>query len=338
MAVSHLMKFILRRPSMFFCSIHLTSLCSQHCLQCCIPSQSDGSFIDPNDFQTIASKLKSYGTRVLNLTGGEPTLHPELEEIFKIAQATKLRGVNLLTNLYYPQDRQELVIDLATRYGVSIHTSYDGIGETADILRGAKDVQETVERGMQMINSLRAKGEYKYKPTATVVLSALNIDQLPQIIQRLEELDWNMNIDLYRWGSSNHRESDRLKIKDPQKIEWAIQQIRQVKALKTPLWYYEGVLRHHAGKQAKQCPYLISPTFGSKFFIRENGDLYTCMSNAVGNLLKDDINDLFTGNQWQDQRRQFEKCDGCWNNCYTPSSRALSYLHAPTIRQYLLRR
>ena len=337
MAVSHLVKFILRRPSIFFCSIRLTSLCSQRCLQCSIPSQSDGSFIDPKEFETIASKLKNYGTRVLNLTGGEPALHPELEKIFRIAQALKFRGVNMLTNLYYPQDRQELVIDLAARYGVGIHTSYDGIGETADILRGAKDVQQTVERGMRLTNTLRAKSEYKHKPTATVVLSELNIDQLPQIIQRLDEMDWNMNIDLYRWGSSNHRESDRLKIKDPRKIEWAIHQIRQVKALKTPLWYYEGLLKHRAGKQAKQCPYLISPTFGSKFFIRENGDLYTCMSNAVGNLLKENINDLFTGNQWRAQHHQFEKCDGCWNTCYTPSSRALSYFHAPTLRQYLLR-
>ena len=335
MAVSHLVKFVLRRPSIFFCSIRLTSLCSQHCLQCSIPDQSDGSFIDPKYFAIIAGKLRKYGTRVFNLTGGEPALHPELEEIFRIAAGLDFRGVNLLTNLYYPEARLEKVIELAARYGVGIHTSYDGIGEIADTLRGAKDVQRTVERGMKMINDYRHRGLYKHTPTATVVLSALNIELLPEIISNLEQLEWNMNIDLYRWTSSNHRENERLKIKDPQQIEWAIQQIRKAKGLKTPLWYYEGLLRHQAGKQPKQCPYLISPTFGSKFFVRENGNLYTCMSHALGNLLQDEISDILRSQEWQRQHSQFEKCEGCWNNCFTPSSRALSYLHIPTIRQYL---
>ncbi|HPF08756.1 MAG TPA: radical SAM protein [Candidatus Cloacimonadota bacterium] len=338
MAISHLTKFVLRRPSMFFCSIRLTSLCSQNCMQCGIPSQSDGSFIATRDFAIIAGKLKKYGTRVFNLTGGEPALHPELEEIFRIASDLDFMGVNLLTNLYYPEARQEKVIELAVRYGIGIHTSYDGIGKTADTLRGAKDVQKTVERGMKMINALRSSGDYKHKPTATVVLSALNINQLSGIIQNLEELDWNMNIDLYRWGSSNHRETDLLKIKDPQQIAGAIQQIRKVKNLKTPLWYYDGILKHQAGEQAKQCPYLISPTFGSKFFVHENGDIHTCMSQALGNLLQDEIGELFQSNDWQAMLRQFENCQGCWNNCFTPSSRAMSYLHLPTLKQYVFKR
>ncbi|MCB5261581.1 MAG: hypothetical protein M0Q16_00965 [Candidatus Cloacimonetes bacterium] len=34
-------------------------------------------------------------------------------------------------------------------------------------------------------------------------------------------------------------------------------------------------------------------------------------------------------------KAQFAQCPGCWNTCYTISSRALSYLHLGTIRQYL---
>lgn len=338
MALTHFRKFIFRKPSIFFCSVRLTSMCSQNCLQCSIPAQSDGSFIAPEDFAVIAAKLKQYGTRVLTFTGGEPALHPGLEDIFRLASAQKFRALEILTNLYYPEERQEKVIDLSIKYNVGIHTSYDGFGDVADRLRGAANVQNTVERAMLRINELRAKGVYKHKPTATVVISALNIEQLPQIITRLEELDWNMNIDLYRWGSQNHREEDVMKIHDHDKVLQAIQLIRKARNLRTPLWYYNGLEALQTGKMKKQCPYLISPTFGSKFFIHENGDIYTCMNSALGNLLKEEIAELFDKPEWKASKADFQNCSGCWNTCYTISSRALSYLHYPTIRQFLITR
>lgn len=335
MAFTHLKKFILRKPSMFFCSVRLTSMCSQNCLQCSIPAQSDGSYLKTEDFAVIAGKLKSYGSRVLTFTGGEPALHPQLEQIFNIAQKQEFRALNLLTNLYYSEEHQDKVIDLAIKYKVGIHTSYDGIGSVADRLRGAKDVQNTVERGMLKINELRNRGLYPKKPTATVVVSALNIDQLPEIIARVESMNWNLNIDLYRWSSANHREEDALKIRDKTKILDAISTIRKARSLKTPLWYYDGLQNQHTGKQRKQCPYLISPTFGSKFFVHENGDIYTCLNKVLGNLLQDDIVDLFDSPTWKSFNEDFQRCTGCWNNCFTVSSRALSYFHAGTIKQYL---
>ncbi len=258
-----------------------------------------------------------------------------MEEILKIARKREFRAISLLTNLYYPEDHQDKVISLASKYDIGIHTSYDGLGEVADMLRGAKDVQATVERGMLKINELRSKGLYKGSPTATVVVSALNIKQLPMIIARLEELNWSMNIDFYRWESSNHRENDILKVKDPDQIKEALQQIRNTHGLKTPLWYYDGLESRLEGNNRKQCPYLISPTFGSKFFIRENGDIYTCMNRVLGNLVRDELEDLFAGDTWKSLKVDFDRCRGCWNNCFTVSSRALSYVHFGTMRQYL---
>lgn len=335
MSISHLKQFIWRQPSLFFCSMRLCSLCTQNCLQCSIPDQSDGSFIDPEVFATIIHKLKQYGTRILTLTGGEPVLHPQLEEIFALAQKEAFQSRQILTNLYYSEARQEELIALAQKYDVGIHTSYDGMGEVVDKLRGAEHVQETVERGMLKINAVRAAGKYKHRPTATVVISALNINQLPQIIERLQEMDWSINIDFYRWGSANHRENDLLKIEDSSVMLETIRLIRSIKNLRTPLWYYDGLEKQIRAKTRKQCPYLISPTFGSKFFIHENGDIKTCMNEAVGNIFTQEIDELFKGNNWEEYKERFQNCEGCWNTCYTLSSRALSYLHYPTIRQYV---
>jgi sulfatase maturation enzyme AslB (radical SAM superfamily) len=137
-------------------------------------------------------------------------------------------------------------------------------------------------------------------------------------------------------GSINHREQDVLKLNDKAKVIQTINLIRRAKNLKTPLWYYDGLLKYQAGKMKKQCPYLISPTFGSKFFVHENGELHTCMDGSLGNLLNDEVKDIFRSQPWRDMQRGFINCQGCWNNCFTVSSRALSYLHWPTIRQLMM--
>ena len=329
----HLKKFVLRVPSLYFCSIRLTSLCTQNCMQCSIPAQSDGSFIELEHFETILKKLKQHGSKRITLTGGEPGIHPHLEEIFRLLAKYEFTNTALLTNLYYSEDLQDKVIDLACKYEIGINTSYDGLDGVADKLRGATDVQSTVERGMHKLNDAIAQGVYTHRPTATVVISQLNLHQIPRLIERIKDLGWNLNIDMYRYSSDNHRELNEMKIKDHDKLLELVPLIQQTQHLKTPLWYYEGWKK----QKQKQCPYMISPTFGSKFFIHENGDLHTCLHKSLGNLLQEEIKDIFLSDQWKDAKAQFAECPGCWNTCYTISSRAMSYLHLGTIRQYLLK-
>jgi len=331
----HLKHFIHRRPSLFFCSILLTSNCTQNCLQCTIPEHSDGSYITTENFEHLIRKLRKHGCRKIVLSGGEPAIHPQLEELFALLERYGYRNSAILTNLYYPEALQNKVIDLALRYNVGLNTSYDGLGEVADTLRRATKVQETVERGMMLYTKeLTARG-LKSKPTATLVISALNIHQVPEIIQRVTQLGWNLNIDLYRWGSANHRENDVMKIKDKQQILNLLPLITKLPNLRTPIWYYEGLQRHLKGKKTKQCPYLISPTFGSKFFINQSGDIHTCLPKPIGNLLQQELKDIFASANWKNSLKQYDSCEGCWNSCYTLSSSAASYLHGKTIRQFL---
>jgi MoaA/NifB/PqqE/SkfB family radical SAM enzyme len=329
--LGHLKKFVLRIPSLYFCSIRLTAACTQSCMQCSIPAQSDGSFIDLQHFETILKKLKQHGSKRITLTGGEPAIHPQLEEIFRLLAKYEFTNTALLTNLYYPEELQDKVIDLVCKYEIGINTSYDGFAGIADKLRGATDVQKIVERGMLKINEARSKCVYSHRPTATAVISQLNMHQIPDVIQRIKALDWNLNIDVYRYSSDNHREQDKMKIKNKDDLLCLLPLIQQAQHLKTPLWYFEGWQK----QKQKQCPYMISPTFGSKFFVHENGDIYTCLHESLGNLLHDEIKDIFASDQWKAAKAQFAQCPGCWNTCYTISSRALSYLHLGTIRQYL---
>jgi len=313
----YLSRFVRRQPSMVICSIKLTSNCTQNCLQCSIPSHADGQFLKLHDFETIIRKLKEYGTNKITLTGGEPAIHPQLEEIYRLLDQYGFHGSNLLTNLYYPPVLQDKVIDLSFEHNVQINTSYDAVDETADLIRGAKDVAPTVERGMHRITAIKRRIGRMWKPTATVVISELNIRQIPLIIQRIQELGWWMNIDVYRWTSEFHQEDERLKIRDLELLDSMLHKVRKAPNLLTPVWIYDGVIDYLKGKRVKICPYLQSPTFGSKFFISDKGDLQVCMGGSVGNLLHQTPAEIFASVAWKEKRGEFRACQGCWNTCYS---------------------
>ena len=92
----YLSRFGRRQPSMVICSVKLTSNCTQNCIQCSIPSQSVGHFIDLVAFETNIRRLKDYGTSLISLSGGERAIHPELEEIFRLLDRYGFHGSNLL--------------------------------------------------------------------------------------------------------------------------------------------------------------------------------------------------------------------------------------------------
>lgn len=329
----HIKLFIKRVPSMYYCSVKLTSNCTQRCLQCSIPEQADDSFISCEDFESIIKNLRAYGTRRITLTGGEPAIHPELEQLFIILQKHGFSHTNILTNLYYAPEMQDRVIDLSFKYKVQINTSYDAVDDTADEIRGAANVCETVERAMKIISSRNREQGRAFKPTATVVISGMNLKQIPQIISRLQQLGWWMNADIYRWTSENHNEVDKMKINDLALLEKTLKHIRKAPNLRTPLWIYDHLIDFISGDSKKKCPYLISPTFGSKFFVSHHGDLQVCLQGSVGNLLHQAPAEIFQSDKWQTKRREFTACPGCWNTCYTISSSIWSYLHHATIMQ-----
>lgn len=90
-----------------------------------------------------------------SISGGEPTIVPEMPEIIEIAAKRFPFGFNLNTNLYAPFGRIERALEAAVRFGGSIDISFDGFGKTADKRRGASDVSDRVLENLSHLQSLQ---------------------------------------------------------------------------------------------------------------------------------------------------------------------------------------
>ncbi|MBN1407036.1 MAG: radical SAM protein [Calditrichaceae bacterium] len=330
-------KLITHTPCMLFAEIILTLKCSQRCLQCNIPERGalPESTMKSDDFCRIINTLHNYGTHGIVLSGGEPLMHPDFFDLLEYTLNKKFTYLHILSNLFIPKLKALKLADLIAKNGMGITTSFDGLGPVADKIRGGKNVEKITVQNMEFINEAGKKYGKSIKGSANIVISQLNLHQVPQIIDLLTDLEWMINIDLYRNSSVNHNQVDEMVITDLDKLQEVLNYTLNSNAVVTPSWLLKGYIPYLKNDFHKQCPYISTPSLGSKFFIQPNGDVKVCIGKPVGNILSDKPDDIFKSQQWQRKKEEFKSCPGCWNTCYTPSARLSNYLNIKEISNIL---
>jgi MoaA/NifB/PqqE/SkfB family radical SAM enzyme len=331
----NLVHYIKRTPAMFLTNILLTYKCTQSCLQCSIPSnKAEKPYMALEDFKVIIDRLATYGTQIVNISGGEPLLHPDLPEVLNITRNRGFSKIQLLSTFYASEKIIDRIIPLLLRNKVSLSCSFDGFGEIADKLRGARNVSKTVMRGMEKLDVQNKRLGKPIDTAVNVVINQQNLDQVPEIIDYITDLGWKTYIDIYRWSSNNHNEVEFLKIKDFDKLRSVLDQVKKSPVVFTPEWLINGFENFLKNDFDKKCPYLDSVTFGSKFFIHPNGDIKVCIGEAIGNIIRQTPSKIFSSKEWEKAIINFKKCNGCWNACYTPLSSLLNFLRINEIKSY----
>lgn len=331
-AAGNVAKAVTLQPMMFMPDILVTHHCTQRCLQCAIPLTASPAkpFMEVEDFKTIIDRLDRHGTQAINISGGEPLLHPHLPELIRYAAEKNLGRVHLLTTLYGPERLVERTVDVALSVGVSISVSFDGFGETADRIRGARDVAERVQKGIAYLKHEMKRRGTRINCAASVVLSQLNLHQIRQILEYLEEVGWITEMDVYRWQAKTQREDDSMKIRNTKQLREVIEMAKRSPVVVTPPWLLDLIPDTLDGKFEKFCPYISLPTFGTKVFVHPDGSVNSCRGDAFGNLLEQTPEEIFHSDSWKRQMKNQRECLGCGSNIYT----RVKYLVPTTVKEW----
>jgi MoaA/NifB/PqqE/SkfB family radical SAM enzyme len=110
------------------------------------PSKKDEEF-SPDLVNKIPGDLK-----FINITGGEPLLSDDLDEIIEIA-LTKTKRLVISTNGYFTKKIMKLAEEFGNRIGVRI--SIEGLPAANDELRGIKD---GFDHGLRTLVTLHGMG------------------------------------------------------------------------------------------------------------------------------------------------------------------------------------
>jgi len=121
--------------------VTVTSACNLDCPICYVHNRNDGAFhMDLDDFRRVLDHLTSAhggALDIVNLTGGEPTVHPRFLDLIELAQAAGIHRVTVCSN-GIRLAREESLVRRLGELGARVALSFDTFQRDADeMLQGA---------------------------------------------------------------------------------------------------------------------------------------------------------------------------------------------------------
>lgn len=285
--------------------------------------KTNPSTISLRDFKLFERILRPYRIPMCSISGGEPTLVPDMPKIIDYAAESFPFGVSLLTNLFASPSRIRRVIESALRNNIVVSTSFDGFGEVADILRHGRNVSERVAANMEMVSEMRRQMDSSSTLTCHTVISDLNVSQIPEIAAFSRELGWTQSIAPINNFDYLSKDEELPKLSYSPELIKACQHLLKQPHLTQLHSFIREIPNYTRFRSPKLCPYLsrILKTF--KLFLEPNGDVSLCDRVSIGNIRKNPLHSMFEGAIYDDRRRTFQNCKGCWLACFVEPFLAL---------------
>lgn len=302
-----------------------TNRCTQTCPMCnsYVLAQSNGAMMSIEDFRRYLKKLAPYRVAACTISGGEPTIVPDMPEILIEAQRSFPFGVTLISNFYGNTKRILRVMDAALKLGVRISCSFDGFGEVADRQRGARNVAEHVLAHLKLVLERKRELGSASPITLHTVLSDDNVGQYQQILELVRELGVRHTVapvNYFGYAAANLEAGQAMptRLSPSLEVERAVELALASEHLVQSHAFVRGIVPYvsRQGFQ-KLCPYLKPGLKSFKLFLEPNGDISLCDRQPIGNLNRQTPEEMFDSDAYAERvERTLRPCPGCWLSCF----------------------
>ena len=255
----------------------------------------------------IVDKLPN-GLKFINITGGEPFLRSDLDEIVKVA-LTKTERLVISSNGYFT-DRMVALAKKFPRIGVRI--SIEGLPAANDELRGIKD---GFDRGLRSLLELKALGLKDIGFGMTV--SDVNAKDMIELYRLAD----SMGLEFATASTHNsyyfHKTDNTFK--DPEMVAREFEKIscELLKSKKIKSWF-RAYFNHGMANYVRGGKRLLPCDVGTDMvFIDPYGKVMPCngmdMEMPMGDLTKQTFEEIWASDQAAKVREAVKHCDkNCW--------------------------
>ncbi len=182
---------LMTKDSPFYIQFYIAKYCHQKCKMCnIVEANQDIEPFTPDKIEKIAKNLVKIGAGVVLLTGGEPFLRPDIDDIVRIFKQNKL-DVRLQTaGLYHKKDKIAKCVEYGAR---DINVSIDSLDEElSDYINGLPHSWNNAMKTIGFINNT-------FPPKDSIcalgcVLSQYNIDEIDAILDFATEIGWWLSL------------------------------------------------------------------------------------------------------------------------------------------------
>lgn len=293
-------------PQLTNVHIEITSICNERCIHCYIPHENKTVQMSKEMFYDILEQCREMKVLHINISGGEPMLHPNFLDFIKKCTEYNF-SVNVLSNLTFLDEKT--VVEMHKNPLLGVQTSLYSMN---------KDVHDSITK---------MAGSYEKTISGIMLLKKYNIPlQISCPIMKQNENEYN---DVVEWGKTNNINvgsdyviigrydsstqnlNNRLSVCDVEKI------IRK-KANDDPNYVYDIVKEADKRKSLTSEDYICSVCH-STICVAENGNVYPCagwQGYVIGNIKDTSLVELWnTSNKIKSlrelRRKNFPKCVDC---------------------------
>lgn len=298
---------------------HITHLCNLRCKHCY--QEEYNNHMKKEDFYIILDRLENWlrGKDLvpqINLTGGEPLLHPNFFEFLEEIVKRKIR-FSILTN------GTMIDKDIAKRIKyynpLFVQISLDGIKETHDNIRG----DGNFEKALQGIDNLKSEG-------VKVLVSFTAQKSNYKDFKKLAKICQSHKVDKLWW--------DRVVTED-EELYLSTEEFKELVKVSNNLIYGLHPFQNYScvnNQRSLQCLGTKSQGYqcgaGKKLIIiLADGSVMPCrrLPFIIGNIKEDDLANIIKGSPIMRELSEFyapKECYGCkeLNKCYG-GSRCVTY-------------
>jgi MoaA/NifB/PqqE/SkfB family radical SAM enzyme len=306
----------------------VTDRCNSRCVHCNIWRRTPTeNVLIPERIGLTFSDVLFKDVECVIVTGGEPTVRDDLEEIYlRMHEALPKAVLQLSTNGLQPE-RVINIVKTALAHGIrfEVGVSLDGIGDEHDRIRGVKGNFQRVDRLLHELVELRENHRDRLGVDVGIVISDLTLPSVAEVRRYAKELDIGLTEAWY--NEAPYYDNLGGKIPVSNKL------IRTVESQRSSL-LQERWLDGLRGKSIK-FPCFAMYTF---FLLKCNGDVSPCLkfSNLrAGNVRQKTPTEIWCSSEAKKVRKTVKDCQGCLNSWGAGWSFESSYY--PFLLSYLKR-
>lgn len=293
----------------------ITYMCNSRCRMCNIWKKEAQPILELSEYKKLPNNIRD-----VNLTGGEPFLHPQLIEIIKIllSKNPKVRIIISSNGFATELIKEKLLEIIKIKPDIGIGISLDGIGTVHDQIRGIPGGYDKVMKTIAMLQNLGIKN-LRLAFTA----GDYNINELSKVYKLSKELGIQFTLAAIHNAENYFNTVDNkiTKISDFER-EFNLL-IREELADFSPKKWLRAYFAYALLQFIKTGKRLL-PNYSGKdnVFIDPLGDVYPSdvSGHVMGNLTKfDNFKDLFKSEQAQESIK-LEALNQNWMICTARSA------------------
>jgi sulfatase maturation enzyme AslB (radical SAM superfamily) len=324
--VRYLFRYMTGKPVIMNLNFNVTNMCNQNCPMCnaVITDDPNAQYVSLETFKKYIDYFVKYNVATLSISGGEPSVVPNMAAMIDYAGGKFPFGINLNTNLFSGQKITREVAEAALRNNVRIGISFDGFDDVADKLRGAKDVSKKIIENMMMVSEMKKQMKSSSTLNMHTVISDKNLHQIKRILDYSESIGWSQTLaPVNNFFYQEPISPDVPLLHHSEELEEVIRYAATKPNISISRQFLENIPAFTLGKTPKLCPYLTGIFRTNKVFLDVNGDLAICSRKAIGNINKQSIIEIFAGEKYRKDVDDYIDCRGCWMVCFVEALLAM---------------